>query len=31
MIEGELPSRAKKLVFEWAKIYQSDLKEMWEK
>ena len=31
MIEGDLPSRAKKLVKEWAKKYQKDLLEMWEK
>jgi len=30
MIEGDLPSIARKLVIEWAKNYQSDLKRMWE-
>lgn len=30
MIEGDLPSRARKLVVEWANSYQSDLQEMWE-
>lgn len=30
MIEGDLPTRAKKLVLEWAMIYRSELKEMWE-
>ena len=29
MIEGDLPPRAKKLVKEWAKIYEPDLKKMW--
>lgn len=31
MIEGDLPSRARKLVLEWAALYQSELKDMWEK
>ena len=31
IIEGDLPSRAKKLVKEWATKYQKDLLEMWEK
>jgi len=31
MIEGDLPSRAKKLVVEWASMYQNELKEMWDK
>jgi Domain of unknown function (DUF4160) len=31
MIEGDLPGRARKLVNEWAKMYQSELKEMWNK
>jgi hypothetical protein len=31
MIEGDLPSRARKLVDEWAAMYQSELKEMWNK
>ncbi|WP_223296869.1 DUF4160 domain-containing protein [Thiorhodovibrio frisius] len=29
MIEGDLPSRARKLVVEWATSYKSDLQEMW--
>jgi len=29
LIEGDLPERAKKIVIEWAKMYQSDLIEMW--
>jgi len=29
MIEGDLPSRAKKLVIEWATRYQNELLEMW--
>jgi len=29
MIEGDLPGRARKLVVEWTKKYQKDLKEMW--
>lgn len=31
MIEGDLPGRARKLVNEWATMYQSELKEMWNK
>jgi hypothetical protein len=31
MIEGDLPNRAKKLVPEWAALYQKDLKVMWQK
>ena len=31
MIEGDLPGRARKLVNEWAAMYQSELKEMWNK
>jgi len=31
MIEGDLPSRANKLVIEWATIYQNELREMWNK
>jgi hypothetical protein len=31
MIEGDLPNRAKKLVLEWAALYQKDLKVMWQK
>ncbi len=30
MIEGDLPSRASKLVVEWAGKYQNDLLNMWE-
>lgn len=30
MIEGDLPSRAQKMVKEWATIYQDDLSELWE-
>jgi len=29
MIEGDLPRRAKKMVREWAGMYQDDLLEMW--
>ena len=29
MIEGDLPSRAEKLVTEWATLYQGELMEMW--
>jgi Domain of unknown function (DUF4160) len=29
MIEGDLPSRSRQLVREWAKQYQSELKSMW--
>lgn len=29
MIEGDLPSRAQKLVLEWANLYQQDLLQMW--
>lgn len=31
MIEGDLPSRAQKLVMEWAQKYQKELANMWEK
>lgn len=31
MIEGDLPSRANKLVIEWATMYQNELREMWDK
>ena len=31
MIEGDLPSRASKLVIEWASLYQNELREMWDK
>ena len=30
IIEGDLPNRAKKLVVEWAKLYQSELMHMWD-
>jgi len=30
VIEGDLPTRANKLVIEWAEKYQSELKTMWE-
>ena len=30
MIEGDLPSRAEKMVKDWAKQYQSDLQNMWD-
>ncbi len=29
MFEGDLPSRAKKLVLEWAELNQKELLEMW--
>ncbi len=29
MIEGDLPDRAKKMVVEWASIYQKDLMDIW--
>lgn len=29
IIEGDLPSRAQKLVLEWATLYQPDLLQMW--
>jgi len=29
VLEGDLPRRAKKMIYEWAKKYQSDLLEMW--
>ena len=29
MTEGDLPKRAKKLVIEWATIYQAELRKMW--
>ena len=29
IIEGDLPSRAQKLVIEWATLYQQDLLTMW--
>jgi hypothetical protein len=30
MIEGDLPSRSRKLVEEWATLYQSELLQMWQ-
>jgi hypothetical protein len=30
MIEGDLPSRAQRLVKEWAARYQQELRQMWE-
>ena len=30
MIEGDLSSRSRQLVKEWAKQYQNELKSMWE-
>lgn len=29
MIEGDLPSRAEKLVVEWARLHQTELMNMW--
>jgi len=29
MFEGDLPTRAKRLVFEWAETNQTELLEMW--
>ena len=29
MIEGDMPSRAMKMVKDWAKKYNNDLMEMW--
>jgi hypothetical protein len=29
IIEGDLPSRAEKLVIEWATLYQDELLNMW--
>jgi ABC-type glycerol-3-phosphate transport system substrate-binding protein len=29
IIEGDLPSRAQKMVEEWARLYQKDLLDMW--
>ena len=31
MIEGDLPNRDSKLVIEWTTLYQSELREMWDK
>ena len=30
MIEGDLPPRARRLVNEWAKKHQDELKKMWD-
>lgn len=30
MIEGDLPNRAIRLVLEWASMYQSELKTIWQ-
>lgn len=30
MLEGDLPSRAQRLVKEWATLYQSELLHMWQ-
>jgi hypothetical protein len=30
IIEGDLPARARRLVVEWAKEYQEELKTIWE-
>jgi hypothetical protein len=30
MIEGDLPQKAKALVTEWAKKYQTDLQMIWD-
>jgi hypothetical protein len=30
MLEGDLPSRARKLVVEWAQNNQGELKKMWD-
>ncbi|MFK0731436.1 MAG: DUF4160 domain-containing protein [Gloeotrichia echinulata GP01] len=29
IIEGDLPSRAQKLVLEWATLYQQDILQIW--
>ncbi|MFC1735621.1 DUF4160 domain-containing protein [Candidatus Hydrogenedentota bacterium] len=29
IIEGDLPTRASKMVIDWGKLYQSELLEMW--
>ncbi|MBF0105827.1 MAG: DUF4160 domain-containing protein [Deltaproteobacteria bacterium] len=29
MIEGDLPSKAKQLILEWARLYKNELKNMW--
>jgi len=30
MVEGDLPKRATRLVVEWARIHQSELKQIWD-
>ena len=30
IIEGDLPTRARKMVEDWAKEYQQELKKMWD-
>lgn len=30
MIEGDLPTRSRKLVKEWAELYQNELLRMWQ-
>jgi hypothetical protein len=30
MIEGDIPVRARKLIQEWATLYQSDLMSIWQ-
>jgi hypothetical protein len=29
MIEGDLPSRAQRMVVDWARLYRSELRDMW--
>lgn len=31
MLVGDLPTRARKMIVEWAQIHQAELKEMWDK
>ena len=31
MLEGGLPARARKLVHEWARLHQDELRENWER
>jgi len=30
MIEGDLPARSRKLVKEWAELYQGEMLRMWQ-
>jgi hypothetical protein len=30
MIEGDLPGRAQRLVFDWAERYKEELEQMWQ-